>query len=180
MKLFNRPSNTSKGFTLIELLIVIALIGALAVGLLAALDPIEQVNRGRDSNAQSMATEYLKAQERNFARTQGLYTGTDIVAATVFFGNDAAAGISALVTNGELKSQFSTQAQQAGGTGTRVYILSKDEDPQSLVLSYQVYSKAFKTNPQLNTCQTNTTVNPCVAPNTCTAASATCYVRVNL
>ncbi|PIP15151.1 hypothetical protein COX47_01365, partial [Candidatus Roizmanbacteria bacterium CG23_combo_of_CG06-09_8_20_14_all_35_49] len=28
-----------KGFTLIELLIVIALLGALAVGLLAALDP---------------------------------------------------------------------------------------------------------------------------------------------
>ena len=32
------------GFTLVELLIVIALLGALAIGLLATVDPFEQLN----------------------------------------------------------------------------------------------------------------------------------------
>ena len=35
----------SLGFTLIELLIVIALLGALAVGLLATIDPFEQLKK---------------------------------------------------------------------------------------------------------------------------------------
>ena len=35
----------NKGFTLIELLIVIALLGALAVGLLATIDPFEQLKK---------------------------------------------------------------------------------------------------------------------------------------
>ena len=34
-----------KGFTLIELLIVIALLGSLAVGLLATIDPFEQLKK---------------------------------------------------------------------------------------------------------------------------------------
>ena len=38
-----------KGFTLIELLIVIALLGALAVGLIGALDPFEQLKKGTDN-----------------------------------------------------------------------------------------------------------------------------------
>ena len=39
----------SKGFTLIELLIVIELLGALAAGLLAAIDPFEQLKKGVDT-----------------------------------------------------------------------------------------------------------------------------------
>ncbi|PJE63249.1 Tfp structural protein, partial [Candidatus Roizmanbacteria bacterium CG10_big_fil_rev_8_21_14_0_10_39_6] len=38
-----------KGFTLIELLIVIALLGTLAVALLAAIDPFEQFKKGTDT-----------------------------------------------------------------------------------------------------------------------------------
>ena len=37
-----------KGFTLIELLIVIAILGILAIALLATLDPFEQLRKSRD------------------------------------------------------------------------------------------------------------------------------------
>ncbi|MEK7634177.1 MAG: prepilin-type N-terminal cleavage/methylation domain-containing protein, partial [Patescibacteria group bacterium] len=45
------------GFTLIELLIVIALLGALAVGLLAALDPFEQLKKGTDTGVRNTVSE---------------------------------------------------------------------------------------------------------------------------
>ncbi len=41
---------SARGFTLIELLIVIAVIGVLAAIVLAAIDPAEQLARGRDSS----------------------------------------------------------------------------------------------------------------------------------
>lgn len=48
---------SAKGFTLIELLIVIAVIGILAAVVLAAIDPAEQLRRGRDSSRlQTIAT----------------------------------------------------------------------------------------------------------------------------
>ena len=43
-------SQKKKGFTLIELLIVIGILGILAAGLQAAIDPIEQLKKGQDSN----------------------------------------------------------------------------------------------------------------------------------
>ena len=59
MKKFNKGSTLSllKGFTLIELLIVIALLGALAVGLLAALDPFEQLKKGTDTGTRNTVSE---------------------------------------------------------------------------------------------------------------------------
>lgn len=50
-KLLNIKSRFSsiKGFTLIELLIVIAVLGILAAVVLVAIDPVEQLSRGRDA-----------------------------------------------------------------------------------------------------------------------------------
>ena len=53
-----------RGFTLIELLIVIALIGILAVALLSAINPLEQLRKGRDSARKADASELLNAIER--------------------------------------------------------------------------------------------------------------------
>ena len=51
----------NKGFTLIELLIVIALLGALAVGLLAAVDPFEQLKKGSDTATRNTVITIINA-----------------------------------------------------------------------------------------------------------------------
>jgi prepilin-type N-terminal cleavage/methylation domain-containing protein len=71
--------NTNKGFTLIELLIVIAVLGILAVAVLSAINPIEQINRSRDTGSQSDAEQLIGAIDRFYAN-QGYYpwqTGTE-------------------------------------------------------------------------------------------------------
>ncbi len=52
------------GFTMIELLIVITILGILAVAVLSAINPIEQINRGRDTGRQSDAEQLLSAIDR--------------------------------------------------------------------------------------------------------------------
>ncbi len=55
------------GFTLIELLVVITLIGILAVAVLSALNPIEQINKARDAGKRADASQLLTALDRYFA-----------------------------------------------------------------------------------------------------------------
>lgn len=52
------------GFTMIELLIVITILGILATAVLSAINPIEQINRGRDTGSRSDAEQLLSAIER--------------------------------------------------------------------------------------------------------------------
>lgn len=63
MKRFLRQA----GFTMIELLVVISIIGILAVAVLSAINPIEQINKGRDTRLRSDAGEMLGATERYFS-----------------------------------------------------------------------------------------------------------------
>jgi prepilin-type N-terminal cleavage/methylation domain-containing protein len=66
--------NTVKklGFTMIELLIVIAVLGVLAVAVLSAINPIEQINRGKDTGSRSDAEQLLSSIDRYYA-TKGYY-----------------------------------------------------------------------------------------------------------
>ena len=56
-----------KGFTLVELLVVVAIIGVLAAALLIGLNPLEQVNKARDSGLLSRCKEAIGGAERYFA-----------------------------------------------------------------------------------------------------------------
>lgn len=60
------------GFTMIELLIVIAVLGILAVAVLASINPIEQINRGRDTGSRSDAEQLISAMDRYYA-AKGYY-----------------------------------------------------------------------------------------------------------
>ncbi|KKT36352.1 MAG: hypothetical protein UX12_C0027G0006 [Candidatus Collierbacteria bacterium GW2011_GWC1_45_47] len=50
-----------------ELLIVIGVLGILAAGLLAAIDPFEQLKKARDTNNRSAAIELLQGSQRYYA-----------------------------------------------------------------------------------------------------------------
>lgn len=69
-----------QGFTLIELLIVIGVLGILASGLLATVDPFEQLKKARDANNRNATVEMLNALTRYYA-THGYlpwYSGTAV------------------------------------------------------------------------------------------------------
>lgn len=57
----------NSGFTLVELLIVIGLLGAIALIVIAAINPIEQTNRARDTRFKSDAAQLISAGDRYFA-----------------------------------------------------------------------------------------------------------------
>lgn len=80
---------SSKGFTLIELLIVIAIIGILAAGVLVAIDPVEQLNRGRDASRKSSISQLGRA-------LQAYYTANSAYPAVTGWNTT-------LTTSGEIK-----------------------------------------------------------------------------
>ncbi len=104
-----------KGFTLIELLIVIAVLGVLATAVLAAIDPVEQLARGRDSGRKNSVVSLGNAIQAYYTARAGTYP--------------AAAGWDATLTSsGEMKV-FPTQSAPnpvtvctvpAGGTANMV------------------------------------------------------------
>jgi prepilin-type N-terminal cleavage/methylation domain-containing protein len=112
-----------KGFTLIELLIVIAILGILAVSVLSAINPVEQMKKARDTGRKSDSAELLNAHERYFT-TFGCYSwangaigcgtlalGTAIATSDTFAAGYGVANFNGdLITKEELKSQFSSRS----------------------------------------------------------------------
>lgn len=120
---------TPRGFTLIELLIVIALIGILAVALLSAINPVEQLRKGRDAARKADASELLNAIER-FNASYQCYPWNFTSGACVLPGafaplvagvepSFAAAGnvFDLLDPSGEVKPEFTTRVDTAATAG---------------------------------------------------------------
>lgn len=150
-----------KGFTMIELLIVIAVLGVLAVAVLSAINPIEQINRGRDTGSRSDAEQLLSAFDRYYT-TQERYpwqdpTGeletTDEIPLTdgamqvvdTLWVDDAAAPVLAKLTTGgtaELKISFTNRISDYDDSNKlRVYMRGDDGD--SVYLCFNPRSGSF-------------------------------------
>jgi len=134
-----------KGFTLIELLIVIGVLGILAAGLMAAVDPFEQLKKARDANNRNAVIELHNAMTRYYA-THGALPWDDnvtqanptcnailnahatnpIVAVSLTDLENAGAGcINKLENDGELKEGFT--AAVGSGQAAKVWISSPSE-----------------------------------------------------
>jgi len=129
------------GFTLIELLIVIALLGALAVGLLATIDPFEQLKKGRDTSTRNTLSEFYNANLRYYSTKSefpwgptGLGSSTPVSA--------LATAVTALQNQGELKTNFLTLA---GNSTTSIFVTSTSAE--DIHVCYMPESKGFRGDP---------------------------------
>jgi len=146
-----------KGFTLVELLIVIALIGVLAVAVLAAINPLEQLNRARDTGMESDASQLLAAIDRYYASqeefpwvtvykaggTGGVanndaaygFTSAQVQAVGVCGADCTADGV--LLMNLELKSEFRKRKfiTTTDTTGTELLYIGKAQGASTSVYS---------------------------------------------
>lgn len=151
----------NKGFTLIELLIVIALLGALAVGLLATIDPFEQLKKGRDTSLRNTVSEFYNANLRYYATKGQFYWGTDGTSGNAY--PNFTSTITELITVGELKARF----QELAGSSNLAKIYINSTSGEHLSTCFVPESKAFQEDlntiyetsgePATNTCKSQTT-----------------------
>lgn len=147
--------NNKQAFTLIELLIVIALLGALAVGLLAALDPFEQLKKGTDTGVRNTVSEIQQGAIRFYAiknhmpwcdpadpttcgdlTTPVKVSQVDAPTTTAYFSP-----IQQIIDAGELKTDFKALA---GGQLDKVWISGAVDPTPKVVVCYQPISKSFQ------------------------------------
>jgi len=150
------------GFTMIELLVVIAVIGILAVATLSAINPIEQINKGKDTRTRSDASELLSAVERYYS-TQEQYpwnaattavapyaAWTAIPTTTAAFSTDGAlAWIQNLATANEVKPAFASRLynnyqSKTIAAGTNEFVLLKAANSDEVRACFVPSSKQFK------------------------------------
>jgi prepilin-type N-terminal cleavage/methylation domain-containing protein len=124
-----------KGFTLIELLIVIALLGALAVGMIATIDPFEQLKKGQDTARRNIVSELYNAAIRYYGVKGTFPWGTETWSPYITLAQ-AANYVNTIATMGELKLTFMEAA--AAHTG-KIFITAPDE--QSLSVCFEPESK---------------------------------------
>lgn len=149
-----------KGFTLIELLIVIALLGTLAVALLAAIDPFEQFRKGTDTGVRNTVQEIFNAGIRYYAqRNQWPTTWYGITSTGETIDTlDPTNIITPLVNAGELKDNF---IELAEGDLDAIYISRRDQSntESHIAVCFHPESRSFNeadsntkfTSPNYNT-----------------------------
>ena len=138
---------------MIELLIVIAVLGILAVAVLAAINPIEQINRSKDTGSRSDSEQLIGGVDR-FYTQKGYYPWQDNPSdgqATLSNGflsmNDLANAFTGKVLNnltgstGELKDAFKTRIPKPDYNS--LYLHNDGAQGSSSYLCFKPQSKAF-------------------------------------
>lgn len=133
------------GFTLIELLIVIALLGALAVALLAALDPLEQIRKGTDTGVRNTVAELHGGAIRYSALKGGVLPFTIVDNTTNWAAAtspDGSGFIQNIIDSGELKTDF---FKLAGTQLNRIFITGVNgPNDYKVAVCYAPQAKSFR------------------------------------
>lgn len=178
----------NSGFTLIELLVVIGVLGILAAGLLAAIDPLEQLRKGNDANKKSAAVELVKALQRYYtshnafpwdtaaaggAACNGAVaptSGTTVSSAGFVTCFTTTTGAGGLEVNGEVKATYKTSGAVTD-TGTDILKIYQttgtDRRPVSCFIPE---SRSVKTSAETTYDATGATLT-----TGCGATSTTCH-----
>jgi len=144
-----RKTYSKKGFTLVELLIVIALLGALAIGLIGALDPFEQLKKGQDTGVRDLVNQVQTAVLRYYATTNAM-PWTDQTASFTSTAMTTAALTTAIVnmiTAGEVKSNFSEIYKNSLANVWVSYVPMTQTSSVEVRVCYQPGSKSFQVDP---------------------------------
>ncbi|KKR80099.1 MAG: hypothetical protein UU25_C0001G0010 [Microgenomates group bacterium GW2011_GWB1_40_9] len=138
-----------KGFTLVELLIVIALLGALAIGLIGALDPFEQLKKGTDTGTRDLVNQVQTAVLRYYATTNRMPWTDQSTAfsASLLNAAEMSTAISAMAVAGEMKSNFNEIYRGQLDKVWVTYIPSSGASSVQVRVCYQPGSKSFQVDP---------------------------------
>lgn len=158
---------SNKGFTLIELLIVIALLGSLAVGLLATVDPFEQLKKGRDTSTRNTAAEFYNSVIRYYAQRGEFPTNLSSGINTSL--NTLLSAITEIANAGELKPDFANLAGTNNLKKINVYIPNSEQ----VTVCFNPESKAFRND---QNSKFNNTGGTAVGCPTGGSAGSTCHV----
>lgn len=147
------------GFTLIEIIIVVAIIGILAIGLITALNPVEQINRATDTTTLSLAREFLSSTNQYQTNQQFSAACPDLACATYLDSlNSTSPVLMSTLTNVNvaLRNQGTTQASdnfinhgQAGSVSVSLTSVTYGKDAQ-FILCWQPKSNAIKSDATTN------------------------------
>lgn len=166
-----------RAYTLIELLIVIALVGILAVALLAAINPTEQAKKARDSGRISDAVELLDAYERYSVTFSclpwnggsGVNCGTTALSGAENPNFNPAGNSYNLIFTNEIKAQF----QNRSSITKNELFVSETNGPNGVVsVCFEPESQSWRSRGEGLRNQTNTSDASCSG----SYGSDTCYI----
>ena len=169
-----------RGFTLIELLIVIALLGALAIGLLATIDPFEQLKKGKDTSTRNTVSEFYDALIRYYSSKNDFpwiqTSANEPSANAMALNNTTALGwISSLEAAGELKQGFANLA----GTGNLAGIYVFQPVTDKVAVCFAPQSRSFQIDPNsIYDNKGNTSGVDCKGSPTADTSATGCYYCV--
>lgn len=129
----------TKGFTLIELLIAIGLLGILAVTLLVALDPLEQIRRSQDVKMISASKEIYDSLFRYNVNT-GQVPYVAAISGASLSSTEPQDMIAKLIKNEDLKNDFN---QRTGDMLPELYFTG-NADLSQVAFCFIPKSKSYK------------------------------------